>query len=102
MVEQEDNTRGIPGVTELTNKEWQFLNKFCEPGSRLWNKQLKTIDKLRGKYPQGSPAWEGLDIFDPRTGVAERNAEIAQHAFDLYHEGKAEEAQALIDQLKHR
>lgn len=92
--------RGIPGKTNLTLKEWRFLNRFSQPGDSLYNTQLEMIDTLRNKYPQGSPAQDALNIFDPRTGVAERNADAFNEALRLYHEGDIQGSDIVIEKLK--
>lgn len=98
MVDQEP-PRGTPGKTDLTLKEWRFLNRFSEKGSPLWERQLKKIDELRGKYPADSPAQLALNVFDHRTGVAQRNIEILNQALELDRKGKTQEAEALMRQL---
>lgn len=99
MVDQEP-AMGIPGKTGLTDKESRLLNRFSEPDSRLWKKQYNTIDRLRLKYPDGSPAQETLDIFDHRTGVGARNTSIANQALKLRNEGDIQGAEELMKQLR--
>ena len=90
-----ENESGI----ELSTREWRFLNLYSEPESPLWKRQLKTIDRLRKKYPPDSPAWHALDVFDPRTGLADRNTEIANIALGAYRAGNMERYQELMSRL---
>lgn len=98
MTDQEPK-RGVPGKTDLTQKEWRFLNLFSEPDSPLWGKQLEKIDELRNKYPEGSPAQEALNIFDPRTGVAERTEVMFNEALRLSREGDIQGAEEVMRKL---
>lgn len=86
--------------TELSPREWKYLNRFSEPGSRLWKQQLRKIDKLRVKYPPGSPAQQALNIFDPRTGLAERIEILANLALEANKSGNITRYEELMNQLK--
>lgn len=99
MVDQEQSI-GIPGKTNLTPKEWNFLNRPCKYKGLLFRRQLRVIDRLRRKYPEKSPAQEALNLFDPRTGVSKRNEVVLNQALKLYREGDAQGAEKLMRDLK--
>lgn len=97
---RKDIAGGIPGKTELTRSEWTYLGRSSMPNSRLWNNQLKKINALRTKYPPDSPAQQALNIFDPRTGLAAKIADIFNLAVRTRQEGRIEEADRIIKQLE--
>src|SRR3972149_692346 len=84
---------------EITEKEWRFLNVWHEPESRAKKRQLQVIDGLRKKYPPGSKAQNTLDVFDPRTGLADRNVDIANQALEALKSGDIQKADELMGQL---